>query len=158
MAQIERDFPLGHPMAVDTVPGSPEHLAWLRVNDKSRGERDFPFDHPKAVDTLGNENHMPTVAGVDPHNQNLEVFTGRNAEQAAAAAEFAREASAHAKESQSLPPIDADVANAALEAKRKELGVDALTAEQHMEVLAGIQNSPAPAAPRVAAIKKPWWA
>lgn len=139
--QKERDFPLGHPAAVDTVPGSPEHLSWLQENDKSRGERDFPVGHLKAADTPGNLNHVQTVAGVDPLNTHMEPFTGRNPGQAAAAAAFAREAAVHAKESPALPPVDAEVANAALEAKRKELGVDTLTMDQHQEVLASLQKA-----------------
>ncbi len=137
--QTERDFPLGHPAAVDTVPGSPEHLAWLRLHDSSRGERDFPPGHPKAADTPGNSNHIAWAAGVDPMNAHLEPFTGRTEEQAAAAAEYARQAAADAPESIALEPIDSLAANKALAAERKRLKVDALTAEQHAKVLAELQ-------------------
>ena len=52
--QIERDFPIGHPAAVDTVIGSPEHLAWIEQHKFSENVRDFPPGHAKAVDTAGN--------------------------------------------------------------------------------------------------------
>jgi len=140
MPQVERDFPVGHPSAVDTVPGSADHLAWIEQHKFLENARDFPPGHPKAVDTPGNTNHIPVRAGVDPLNTHLEEFTGRNPAKAAAVAEFAAAASAHAKESPALIPVDAAVANAALAAKRAELKVDALTAEQHTEVLAGLQK------------------
>jgi hypothetical protein len=141
MPQVERDFPLGHPAAVDTVIGSPEHKEWLRQHEFLENKRDFPPGHPKAADTPGNLNHVPVVAGVDPNNPHLEAFTGRTPEKAAAVRAHNAAAAAAAKESAALEPVDANVANAALAAKRKELGVDALTMEQHMEVLRGLQNT-----------------
>jgi hypothetical protein len=137
--QPERDFPLGHPKAADTVMGSPQHLAWLRQFDTSMGERDFPVDHPAAVDTPGNKNSVVWEHGVDPRNAHLEAFTGLTPERAAAAREFSEMQSALAVESPALEPIDAEIANAALAAKRAELKVDFLTAEEHNEVLAAIQ-------------------
>jgi hypothetical protein len=139
--QVERDFPLGHPKAIDTVPGSPEHKAWLDEHDKSGGERDFPVGHPKSADTPGNLNHLAWAPGVDPRNPHLEPFTGYTPEKAAAIRQFNLEAAKKARESKALTPIDANVANAALEQKRKELGVDALTAAQHDEVLAALQTA-----------------
>jgi hypothetical protein len=138
--QVERDFPLGHPKAADTVIGSPEHLAWLREYDTSRGERDFPVDHPKAADTPGNLNHVQWEPGVDPFNPHLQAFTGRTPEKAEAVATFDKEASARAKESPALEPVDARRANAALAAKRRELGVETLTQAQMSEVLAELQK------------------
>lgn len=139
--QVERDYPLGHPKAVDTVIGSPEHMEWLRRNDTSLGERDFPVDHAKAADTPGNLNHVSWQPGVDPFNPHMQAFTGRNPEKAAAAAAFDKDASARAKESPALAPVDAPKANAALAAKRKELGVETLTQAQTQEVLAGLQTA-----------------
>jgi len=140
MAQVERDFPIGHPAAADTVIGSLEHKAWLIQHQFLENKRDFPPGHPKAVDTPGNLNHLPVRAGVDPLNTHLEQFTGRTPEKAAAVADHNAAVASGALESPVLPPVDAIVANAALEAKRKELGVDALTMDQHMEVLAALQQ------------------
>lgn len=140
MAQVERDFPIGHPAAVDTVLGSKEHLAWIEQHKFVENARDFPPGHPKAVDTPGHLNATEWHAGVDPHNPHLEPFTGRLPEAAAAAREYARKASAGAYESPALEPVDANVANAALEARRKELKVDYLTAEQHAEVMAELHK------------------
>jgi len=88
--QTERDFPLGHPAAVDTVIGSAEHKAWLRAHEFLENKRDFPPGHPKAADTPGNQNHVPVVAGVDPLNAHLEPFTGYTPQKAAAIAEHPR--------------------------------------------------------------------
>ena len=133
--QIERDFPLGHPAAVDTVIGSPEHKAWLRAHEFLENKRDFPPGHPKAADTPGNQNHVEVKAGVDPLNAHLEPFTGYTPERARAIQEHNRRMGELAKESAALPPIDAAVANAALAKERKRLKVDALTAEQHDAVM-----------------------
>ncbi len=138
-----RDFPLGHPKACDYVAGSAEAIEWARQNIHPLGERDWPVGHPKAVDTPGNTNHIPWVAGVDPYNPHLEPHTGRQPEQAKAAAEAALAAGQGAFESPIVEPISADVANAALAAKRKELGVDFLNADQHAAVLAELQRAQA---------------
>jgi hypothetical protein len=140
MPQVERDLPIGHPAAVDTVIGSPEHLEWMRQHEFLENKRDFPPGHPKAADTPGNLNHMPVRAGIDPLNPHLEAFTGRNAAQAAAVRAHNAAVAAGAHESPALPPIDANKANAALEARRNQLGVEALTYDQHMEVLAELQK------------------
>jgi len=136
----ERDFPVGHPAAVDTVMGSPAHLAWERQHQFDENRRDFPPGHIKAVDTPGNTNHIQWEAGVDQLNPHHQAFTGHSPDRAAAIAEWNADQAAGAHESPVLKPVDANVANAALEAKRKELGVDALTAEQHAEVIATLQQ------------------
>jgi hypothetical protein len=140
MAQVERDFPIGHPAAADTVIGSPEHVEWMRQHQFLENKRDFPPGHIKAVDTPGNTNHLPVRAGVDPFNTHLEAFTGHTPEKAAAIAAHNKAVASGALESPVLPPVDALVANAALEAKRKELGVEALSYDEHMKVLAALQQ------------------
>ena len=141
MPQVERDFPIGHPAAVDTIIGSREHKLWLEQHKWLENQRDFPPGHPKAADTPGNLNHIPVVAGVDPLNPHLEAHTGLTPEKAAAVREWNKAQAALAKESAALEPIDANVANEALAAERKRLDVDALTAEQTQEVLARLQNA-----------------
>lgn len=139
MAQApERDFPVGHPAAVDTVIGSAAHLAWIERHKWDENQRDFPPGHPKAADSPGNINATVWEPGVDPYNPHHQAWTGHAPEKAAAIAEWNRAEAAGAHESPVLQPVDANVANAALEAKRKELGVDALTAEQHAEVMASL--------------------
>lgn len=140
-SQVEYDFPPGHPARFDYAADSPEAQRWRDKHDLSRGEPDFPFGHPKRIDTPGNTNHIPVVPGVDPNNPHMEAFTGRNPEQAAAAAKYAREASERATESVALEPIDAAIANAALEKKRKDLKVEVLTHAQIMEVLGDLQRA-----------------
>jgi hypothetical protein len=140
MSQVERDFPLGHPKAPDTIIGSPEHIAWTQQHKFHENLRDFPPGHPKAGDTPGNLNHVENIAGVDPNNPHLEPFTGLQPEAAAAVAEWNREEAAGAHESPALVPIDANAANAALEAERKRLGVEVLNALQHAAVIARLQQ------------------
>ncbi len=138
--QIERDFPIGHPAAVDTVIGSPEHLAWIGLHKFSENVRDFPPGHPKAADTAGNLNALPVRAGVDPHNPHLEEFTGRTPERAAAVREWNKAEAAGAHESPVMPVIDAAVLNEALAAERARLHVDALTMEQTQTVMSSLQH------------------
>lgn len=138
--QVERDFPIGHPKAIDTVIGSHEHLAWLEQHKFLENARDFPPGHPKAIDTAGNLNHLVWPGGVDPLNPHREAHTGRTPEQAAAVREWDEEEAAGAHESPVVPVIDAAVANAALAAERARLGVDSLTMEQHSAVLAKLQH------------------
>ena len=151
--QPERDFPIGHPAAVDTVVGSPEHLLWLEQHKFLENARDFPPGHPKAADTVGNLNQLEVRAGVDPHNPHLEPFTGRTPEKAAAVREWQAAEAAGAHESPVQPIIDAAVLNAALAAERARLGVDALTMDQTQAVMASLQHlalqlpKPAPAEP-----------
>jgi hypothetical protein len=140
MPQVERDFPIGHPKAADTVLGSPEHRAWCELHKFEENQRDFPPGHPKAADTPGNLNHVEWKAGEDPHNPHLEAFTGLLPEQAAARRQWEQDEAAGAHESPVLEPIDAVQANAALEAERKRLKVDFLTAEQHAAVIASLQE------------------
>lgn len=137
----ERDFPPGHPKAVDFDPKSPEALEWARQNVHQKGERDFPVDHPKAIDTPGNSNHVQWLAGVDPNNPHLQPFTGKTPEQVAALAEYDAMIQSGAHESPVLEPLDALVANAALEARRKELKVDVLTSEQYTQVIAELHEA-----------------
>ena len=137
---MERDFPVGHPKAADTVLGSPEHMRWVEEHKFLENVRDFPPGHPKAVDTAGNLNHVEWRPGEDPHNPHLEPFTGLLPEKAAAKRQWEADESKGAHESPVLEPIDANVANAALEAERKALKVDYLTAEQHAAVIARLQN------------------
>ncbi len=139
-AQIERDFPVGHPAAVDTVIGSPEHLAWIEQHKFSENVRDFPPGHVKAVDTAGNLNALEVRAGVDPHNPHLEEFTGRTHAQAAAVREWNAAEAAGAHESPVMPVIDSAVLNAALAAERARLHVDALTMEQTQAVMSSLQH------------------
>jgi hypothetical protein len=142
MAQIERDFPPGHPAASDYNPSSPEAIEWARLNVAPFGKRDFPVDHPKAVDTPGNTNHVPWENGVDPHNPHREPFTGRTPEQAAGVAAMTAVATARAKESPVSQPLNALEVNAALDKKRLEVGRDLLTPEEYSEVIAQIQQQP----------------
>lgn len=95
----EQDFPPGHPARFDYNPSSPEAKEWARLHIHPKGERDYPVGHPKALDTPGNMNHVPIVAGIDPHHPDNEEFTGRSPEQAKAAREVYRQLSAQAKES-----------------------------------------------------------
>jgi|SRR6267143_1070652 len=141
MPQIERDHPIGHPAAADTVIGSREHKAWIEQHKWLENARDFPPGHPKAADTPGNLNHLPLVAGVDPLNPHLEAHTGQTPERAAALKEWNRQQAALAKDSAALEPVDANVANEALAAERRRLDVDALTVEQTQEVLARLQRA-----------------
>jgi hypothetical protein len=142
MPSVEYDFPPGHPARFDYKPDSPEAIEWARVNVHLRGERDWPVDHPKAVDTPGNLNHIAVRSGVDPLNPHMEEFTGRTPAQAAAVRALSLEQAQHAKESPALEPIQSDVANAALAAERKRLGVETLTQEQTSAVLAALQSAP----------------
>lgn len=143
MATPERDFPLGHPKAVDTVIGSPEHKAWLEQQKFLENIRDFPPGHPKAIDTPGNLNHLEWAGGVDPLNPHLEAHTGLTPARAAAAREFNRRMAAGALDSPALQPIDANVANEALAAERQRLNVDYLSEEQTRAVLAKLQKAEA---------------
>jgi hypothetical protein len=138
--QIERDFPIGHPAAIDTVIGSEEHLAWIERHKFSENARDFPPGHPKAADTAGNLNTIVIEPGVDPHNPHLEAHTGRTPAQAAAVREWNKDEAAGAHESPVMPIIDAAVLNDALAAKRAELQVDALTMAETQEVMATLQH------------------
>lgn len=135
MPQPERDFPIGHPKAADTVLGSPEHLAWTRMHAFYENKRDFPPGHPKAIDTPGNTNTVSWEPGIDPYNPHKEAHTGLLPEQAAAVAEWNREEAAGAHESPVRPIADANVVNEALAAERKRLGVETLDAEQYSAVL-----------------------
>ena len=139
-AQVERDFPLGHPAAVDTVIGSPEHLEWIEQHKFLENARDFPPGHPKAVDTAGNLNALPVRPGVDPHNPHLEEHTGRTPAQASAIREWNKAEAAGAHESPVMPVIDAAVLNAALAEERERLHVDALTMEQTQVVMSKLQH------------------
>jgi hypothetical protein len=140
MAQIERDFPVGHPAAVDTVIGSKDHQSWLRSQQWLENQRDFPPGHAKAADTSGNTNHVEWPAGVDPLNPHQEPFTGLMPERAAAVRDWNLKQAELAKESTALKPVDAAVAEAALAEQRARLKVDTLTAEQHAAVLALLQG------------------
>jgi hypothetical protein len=140
MPQIERDFPIGHPAASDTVIGSAEHHAWLEQHKWVENQRDFPPGHPKAVDTPGNLNSLAWPAGIDPLNPHLEEHTGLTPDKAAAVKEWNLQQAELAKESAALLAIDANVANAALAEERARLEVDTLTAEQHAAVLERLQQ------------------
>lgn len=100
----EQDFPPGHPGRHDYDPNSKEAIAWAKKNFHPKGERDFPVGHPKAVDTEGNTNDVPQRAGVDPANPELEEFSGRKPEVAAALREFNSMAAEVAKESPVVEP------------------------------------------------------
>jgi len=100
----ELDFPAGHPARFDYDPASPEAKEWARLHIHPKGERDFPIGHPKALDTPGNINHVELQPGIDPNHPELEAFTGRTPEQAAAAREVYRAMSEAAKESPALTP------------------------------------------------------
>lgn len=139
MVQIERDFPVGHPKAADTVIGSPEHLEWTRQHAFHENRRDFPPGHPKAIDTPGNMNSVVWEAGVDPHNPHRQAFTGLQPEQAAAVAEWNAQEAKGAHESPVPKPIDANVVLEALAAERARLGVDVLDAEQYAAVIEKLQ-------------------
>jgi hypothetical protein len=134
-AQIEEDFPKGHPARHDWDPESPEAKEWARLHVAPLGERDFPPDHPKAADTPGNLNHLPSIAGVDPLNPHREAHTGRTPAQAAAVQALSEMASRAAKESPVLQPIDARVVNRMLDRKRDEVGRDQLTPEEYAGVM-----------------------
>jgi hypothetical protein len=108
MAAVEQDdFPVGHPARFDYDPNSPEAKEWARVHIHPRGERDFPVDHPKALDTQGNTNAVVITAGVDPNKPELEAFTGRTPEQAAAVAEMNARLAEQAKPTPPRQPVDA---------------------------------------------------
>jgi hypothetical protein len=102
---LEQDFPPGHPKRFDYDPKSPEAIEWARVHSHPKGERDWPVDHVNAVDTPGNKNSITWQPGVDPFHPELEAFTGRTPEQAAAVRALEAEASAKAKPSPILPPV-----------------------------------------------------
>src|SRR5216683_386607 len=141
MAQApERDFPIGHPKAIDTVIDSPEHRRWLELHKWEENARDFPPGHPKASDTKGNLNTLEVRAGVDPHNPHLEPFTGLRPEQAKAVREWNAAEAAGAHESPVLPVIDQAVLNEALAAERARLHVDALTMEETQAVMGKLQH------------------
>lgn len=142
MTQVEtqQDFPKGHPARCDYDPASTEAIEWKRVNVHPLGERDFPVDHVKAADTKGNENGMIWRIGVDPRNPHLQEFTGRTPAQVEGLAEHSRIVSTPPEKPLALPPIDAEVANAALADERKALGVEVLTIEQHNAVMARLQT------------------
>ncbi len=142
--KVERDFPIGHPAAVDTVIGSPGHLAWLEQHKFLENVRDFPPGHPKAADTPGNLNAIPVRRGVDPHNPHIEEHTGRTPEKAAAIREWNRAEAAGAHESPVMPVIDAQVLNNALAEERARLHVDALTMEQTQAVMSRLQHLAVP--------------
>ncbi len=138
--QGEQDFPPGHPARYDYDPGSPEAIEWARVNVHPLGDRDWPVGHPKASDTPGNLNHVTWQAGVDPLNKHIEPFTGRTPDQAAAVRALSAAASLAAAESTALTPVDARLANAALEDRRRELDVETLTEDQTRQVLRRLQE------------------
>lgn len=140
--QQEEDFPKGHPARSDYDPNSPEALEWVRHNVSPLGDRDFPVDHPKANDTPGNTNVLTWPAGVDPHNPHREPFTGRTPEQAAGVAAMSAIASAVAKESPVVKPLDAFEVATAMNARRKELGVDVLSPDEYSRVMAQLQTAP----------------
>ncbi len=140
--QTEQDFPAGHPARFDFDPNSREAVEWARKNIAPLGERDFAIDHPKAADTPGNTNTLEWTAGVDPHNPHREPFTGRTATQAAGVARLSALASAAAKDSPVLQPLNAiEVANA-LNAKRKEVGRDLLSPDEYSEVIGALHEQP----------------
>lgn len=139
---VEQDFPKGHPARHDYDPASPEAIEWARVNVAPFGSRDFTVDHIKAVDTAGNTNALAWEAGVDPHNTHREPHTGRTPAQAMGVAQMTEIASKAAKESPVVQPLDAAEVNAALDAKRLEVGRDMLTPEEYSEVIASIQVKP----------------
>ena len=138
----ESDFPPGHPARADFDPHSAEAREWVRQNIHPLGERDFPVGHPAALDTPGALNRLVYEAGVDPLNPHLEPFTGRTPEQAKAVRELSLLASELARESPATQPIDATAVNAALDAKRRSVGRDELTAAEYREVLAAVQQRP----------------
>jgi hypothetical protein len=140
--QVEQDFPPGHPGRADYNPNSAEAIEWARKNVSPLGERDFPVDHPKAIDTPGNLNSLTYAPGVDPHNPHREPFTGRTPEQVAGIARLTAMASAAAKESPVVQPLDAMVVANALNAKRKAVGRDILTPEEYAGVMADLQTQP----------------
>lgn len=140
--RTEEDFPPGHPARSDYNPKSREAMEWVRHNVAPLGERDFAVDHPKANDTPGNTNTLAWTAGTDPHNPHLEPFTGRTPEQAAGVAALSAIASAAAKESPVVKPLDAIEVSAALNARRRELGVDVLSPDEYARVMAELQTTP----------------
>ncbi len=141
MAQApERDFPVGHPKAIDTVIGSDAHLLWLERHKFEENARDFPPGHPKAVDTKGNLNTLAWAAGEDPHNPHLEAHTGLMPDKAAARREWDAAEAAGAHDSPVMPVIDRAVLDPALAAERARLKVDALTMEQTQAVMAKLQH------------------
>jgi hypothetical protein len=137
--QREEAFPKGHPARFDYDPKSPEAIEWSRQNVHPLGERAFPVGHPAAIDTPGNLNHIQWQPGVDPLNPHLEPFTGRTPEQAAGVHALSEAASQAALESPFTTPLDAAVVNAALDAKRRELGRDALTADEYSAVVSAVR-------------------
>jgi hypothetical protein len=142
MAQIERDFPVGHPKAADTVLGSPEHRAWIIQHSFHENKRDFPLGHPAAIDTPGNMNHVVWEAGVDPRNPHLEAHTGLQPEAAAAVAAWNAEEAKGAHESPVVKPLDANVVLEALAAERERLNVEVLDSAQYNAVLEQLHAAP----------------
>lgn len=138
--KAEEDFPAGHPARSDYDPSSPEAVEWARHNVSPLGERDFPVDHPGALDTPGNKNTITWAAGVDPFNPHREPFTGRTPEQVAGIRALSAVASSLAKESPVTKPVDALAVNAALDAKRKQVGRDLLTEAEYSDVMAAFQT------------------
>lgn len=143
--QAETDFPKGHPGRGDYDPASPEAIEWARTNVAPLGERDFPVDHPGAVDTPGHKNTIVWQAGVDPFNPHREPHTGRTPEQVAGLRALSEFASRMAKESPAAMPVDALAVNAALDAKRRQVGRDLLTEDEYREVLAPFHAGQTPA-------------
>jgi hypothetical protein len=129
--QTEEDFPKGHPARFDYDPASPEAKEWARKHIHPKGERDFPVDHPKAVDTPGNTNHVPVRAGVDPAHPELEAFTGRTPEQAAAVKAVNAALAAMQVETPMMPEGFVDTAAVA-----KKTALDFLLKQGHDETTA----------------------
>lgn len=132
----EEDFPRGHPGRGDYDPSSPDAIEWARTHVAPLGERDFPIDHPGAVDTAGHKNVIVWTAGVDPFNPHREPHTGRTPEQVAGIRALSEFASRVAKESPAAMPVDAIAVNAALDAKRRQVGRDLLTEAEYRDVVA----------------------
>lgn len=145
-ARGETDFPAGHPGRSDYRPNSPEAIEWARIHVAPLGERDFPVDHPGAIDTPGHKNNLEWAAGVDPFNTHLEPHTGRTPEQVAGLRALSEYASTVAKESPAAMPLDALAVNAALDAKRRQVGRDILTETEYSEVVAAFHTGKTTAA------------
>ena len=138
----EQDFPAGHPGRSDYDPKTASAKEWARVNVHPLGERDFPVGHPGAADTPGNSNRVVWVSGLDPRNPHLEPHTGRTPEQAAAVALLSHDASMRAADSPVVQPLDAMDVAAAMNAKRKAVGHDVLTADEYDEVMRVLHTRP----------------
>jgi len=136
----EEDFPKGHPGRGDYDPGSDEAIEWARLHVAPLGQRDFPIDHPGAVDTPGHKNAITWEAGVDPFNPHLEAHSGRTPAQVAGLRALSDYASSVAKESPAAMPLDAIAVNAALDAKRKQVGRDILTEAEYSEVVSAFHK------------------